>query len=709
MADRWILAGLLSVASSCFGAVPEQAPLPVPPEFDPAVQMINRPVNGQSYHPTFHSAEFTAKLVANGTPEDLKLAEAVLQRVMESQERNAGAAHYGGFRWFREEEAVEDLNAVEFTLYYLIPMMLQYQDRLTPKTRREVLESIRLGLEEVRRVDVGLKYTNVVIKDITNSSLGGELLGDRAIAGRGYRKLADWMAFTDQSGGIYEYNSVPYTGMSLRYLATLAKFVKDDATRVRAKTMLARLALTIGLHADPATGRWAGPHSRAYYPTVMGVQGAYLFDPIETKTLKGWIAEGVAPRWLQDLLARRAVGSVVEETASVREQLAATTYFSTSFALGVASRSIASNRANRYIAWESNPFTLHYTRPESHQPGSVFSRYVVNDEWSGGYSPGPGRAPDYFLRDSGLFQGVQDRERAIALYAPGTLGALATASSAKVVIGWPRWNPAADQVWIGDKSVTQLPAEVPRGSTVAVASGDAMTAIRPLTFTDLGANASLRLVLKDGALLLEMYNYLGPEKTFWELASPGDFFHGVPQAGFYAEVAERSAFVDAATFGREVSSGRLEDRAESLAAYGHGRRLWRVEYGRSGRTLGIEVDLMNWDAPARRWTQAGELGWPMFDSPWASESRSGVVRVGDAVLTTGSQPAWLFASPSTHRWVAAYHGPGAAPLKLELPGAKIEIPRLATGLVVWDNGKVTVDAIGLEGSPKVTGGELVKE
>ena len=43
-------------------------PLAIPPEFDRSVDMIVRPVGGQPFHPVFHSAEFAAKLVANGTP-----------------------------------------------------------------------------------------------------------------------------------------------------------------------------------------------------------------------------------------------------------------------------------------------------------------------------------------------------------------------------------------------------------------------------------------------------------------------------------------------------------------------------------------------------------------------------------------------------------------------------------------------------------------
>jgi hypothetical protein len=104
------------------------------------------------------------------------------------------------------------------------------------------------------------------------------------------------------------------------------------------------------------------------------------------------------------------------------------------------------------------------------------------------------------------------------------------------------------------------------------------------------------------------------------------------------------------------------------------------------------VDLMAW-ALKRRWTQDGELGWPMLESPLARQSRTGHIEVGGATLDCGVESAWLFASPATGRYVAAYHGLLPAPLTLTVPGETVEIPAMGTGVVVWDNGDVAVEAI----------------
>ena len=43
-------------------------------------------------------------------------------------------------------------------------------------------------------------------------------------------------------------------------------------------------------------------------------------------------------------------------------------------------------------------------------------------------------------------------------------------------------------------------------------------------------------------LVLEMYNYRGPKEGLLGIAWPGGFFQGVPQSGFYLEMAEREEY-----------------------------------------------------------------------------------------------------------------------------------------------------------------------
>ena len=76
------------------------------------------------------------------------------------------------------------------------------------------------------------------------------------------------------------------------------------------------------------------------------------------------------------------------------------------------------------------------------------------------------------------------------------------------------------------------------------------------------------------------------------------------------------------------------------------------------------------------------------------------------VNNRGKEAGWLYACPETRHWVAAYHGLAPAPLTLTVPGGKVEVEAMGTGTVVWDDGTVTVEAVGLQGTPQVLGGKL---
>lgn len=649
-------------------------PLTLPENYNPETFVLSKVTENGVFHESRQGASFAAQLVANGAPEDLELAHKVLDVVLGCQERRANDPHYGNFFWMLEDDVVMDLNAVEFNLEHLIPMMLQHADRLSPEIQARVLDAIRLGLDEIRRLDVLPVYTNIALLDILNTCLGGELLNDADFAQRGYTKLVLWMALTDQQGHPFEYNSPTYSAVTIRALDRLASLTCHGDTRIRARAALARVGLSAALHIHAGTGRWVGPHSRAYHPSVVCETEA------EVAMLRRWIAEGVLPAWIADALDARPATFQVDETAFAERQLAFTTYHSPSFAFGVSVKEAGG---------QSNVIMAHYVRPGAEKPGVLYTRYLTNDKWLGDFYHATDRTKSRNLIEEGEFYGVQQGNRAIGLY---TLGKAGTLHSAKAAFIWTQ-REWIDEIWIGDRRVETLPAEVAPGEVIVIGSGDALFAVLPLTRTDLGRDAPIRLVEREGDLVLELYNYLGAEKGFWELNWPGAFYKGKPQCGIYLEVTQRSAYPDGRAFGQAVVSGVVLDKAETPFTYAAvGERLWTVEYSRAGQTLGIEVDLMAW-ALKRRWTQDGDLGWPMLESPLARQSRTGHIEVGGATLDCGKESAWLFASPATGRYVAAYHGLLPAPLTLTTPGGTVEVPAMGMGTVVWDNGEVAVEAV----------------
>jgi hypothetical protein len=680
-------------------------PLDLPKDFNPDTNMIAREVDGNQFHAPIPAVVLAYSLVENGAPEDLAQAEKTLREVIGCQETRVGDPHRGNFLWEREDGAVEDLNAVQFILFNLIPMMIQWRDRLSPESQEEILEAIRLGLEEIARIDVHPDYTNIVLKDITNSCLGGELLEDKETAKRGYNKLVRWMRHTDKSGIPAEFNSPGYARVAVRVLKRLTDLVEHSPTRFRARTYAGRLGLSIALHISTSTRQWAGPYCRAYLGQVMGDSDLNLDALLE------WIDDGTLPAWLSTVLEIRPSHFRVNETADIKNKVAISTYHSPVFDLGIASQELTT-QSNRFIALQSNVCIAHYTRPDDGPIGLFLSRYLTDDHWVGDYRQTPSRSAS-LLAEEGRFHGVLDGPRAIGLYAPRDPGSgdfgvdgWNRCESAKAALIWDRVD-LIDEIWVNEERVTDLPFDVPRDATVVVATGDVLFAVRPLTIQDLGVNAPIRLIERHGNLLFEMYNYEGPEKTFWEQALPGSFYQGLPQCGYYLELADRSEHPDPLAFCQKVSEGELIDKCEDPFTYHDGdERIWKVAYKRDQLEVGIEVDLMNWKLK-RRWNDREKDTFPMLYSPFARSSGTGFVEIGPAALECGKQGAWLFAARKKRYWVAGYHGTTPKPLRLEVPDGEISIKGFAAGTIVWDDGKITIEAATVKGKPQIKGGELV--
>lgn len=569
-------------------------PLPLPENYNPATYMLSKTTEYGLFHETRQAARLAMNLVANGTPKDLALAEKVLNALLVCQERDPSDPHMGNFYWMREDSYVEDLNAVEFNLESLIPMMLHHGDRLPAELRQRVLASIRLGLDEIRCLDVLILYTNITTLDILNTCLGAELLADQPLLERGRGKLAAWIAYTNVHGHPLEYNSPTYTSVTLRALKQLVDTANDEEVRRLANEMMSKLALSVLLHIHRGTGRWAGPHGRAYQPSVV------CETPPEIEMVRSWIANGTIPAELTKWLDERPDRFQVVETAERDRQLAITTYHTSSYALGTATRALNP---------QANLCMLHYRRPAADRPGVLYTRYLLDDKWFGDAYHATDRTKTRNLPDEGDFYSVQDENRMIGIYGPQNFR---QGRSAKAVLIWTQIEQI-DQVWVDGQPVNQFPYGMTPGQLLIVASGEALIAVRPLTVTPLGRTTPIQLVERNGDLVLEMFNYRGPEKRFWEMGWPGAFYKGKPIVAFYLEVAERSEYADAASFAAAINAGSIEQQMNDPYTWaGVGERIYRAAYQRNGQEIGIEIDLMAWQLK-KRWTERGEMGWPTLE------------------------------------------------------------------------------------------------
>ncbi len=648
-------------------------PLSLPHNFDPGAALPAKTTEYGTFHEVRAGAALAAQLVANGTAEDIELAHVVLEAVLRCQERDPRDPHMGAFRWMAEDTWIEDLNAVTFVLRSLIPMMIRHGDRLRPPLHGRLMEAIRLGLDEIARLDVLAAYTNITALDILNTCLGGELLHDPVLLARGRAKLATWLEFTNQSGHPHEFNSPTYLPVTMRALGLLAKLTQDPTTRSRAQAMLARLGLSAALHLHPATGRWAGPHGRAYHPSIL------TETPPERMLLDEWIQDGLVPPWLGRLWDALPGSYTVTETASRPLEMALTTTLTPAYALGVATKGLSP---------QSNVVMAHMTRRGADHPGVFITRCIVNDKWLGDSYHRTDRTRTRNLLDEGEFWGVQAGSRALGIYSPTRLG---ETQSVKVAWIWVR-RETVDALWMGGQRVESLPQDVPPDTTVVAAVGDAYVAVRPLSFTRLGSQTPLRLVERQGDLVLERYSYQGPAKTFWELNWPGPFFQGRPFSSFYVEMASRGDYADGAAFAQAIDTGQFEEHLDPASTYaGQGERRYRALYRRGDAELGIEIDLMQWRL-LHRWSHEGELGWPALAAPFVRQASRGPIQLGDVTLECAQGPVWLAALPHADLYVAGYLGLEPADVTLTTPHGAARVLGTEAGVISVVEGAVNVDA-----------------
>ena len=667
--------------------------------YDPDVHLVASTIDNGVFHSAWMSTEYAVALVENGSREEIERAEAVIDAVLDCQDMDARSPHYGNFKWEHEDLAVEDLNAVQFVLVRLIPLLLNRSDRLSNELVARINARIRLGLDEVRRIDVSPIYSNIVAQDISNSILGGQLLNLPEYVQRGVGKLRLWLNVIDQSGIPHEYNSPTYSFVTIEALHKIVAFSDHPEASMLAQLIISRIGLSVALRLHSETGRLAPPHCRAYYPHLV-----FESSP-EEAIFSQLIRRGKVPSWLETVLNHRPTQRMVTETSDAEAGVVISSYLDSEFSIGVASQELAT-QSNRFISNQSNVFSIHYTRENHSTPGVVFSRYLINDKWLGDYRTTPSRSNDHVFRDEGSFRGVLAGPRAFGMYTSRELDAWSRCSSAKAVLIWSR-EEDVDEIWVDGSRINGLPADVPERSVIVVACGEVYIVVRPLERTNLGVHAPVRIVEHRGSLVLEMYNYLGPDKTFWELANPGAFFQGYVRNGFYVEVVARSRYPSGRQVFEAFATGQITEKLEEARTFdGEISRQWSVGYESEDHSVGMEVDLMRWQI-LRRWADGADLDFPMLSSPLALETRSGYIEVGNARLHCGKNAAWLVALPDADLWVAAYHGPEASALRLEVPDGRVHLENLEAGFVLWDKGQVTIDAIGLQAEPDVVGAQVV--
>jgi hypothetical protein len=667
--------------------------------FDPQAGLIEVRTDTGVFHPIRESLGYAATLLAAEGAPALAQAEAILARALEAQERHPGHIHQGGFKWMDEDRGVTDLNAVQFALEQIVPLLIRYGPQLSQGLRQQLIDAVRLGAAEIERLDVGLGYTNIALLDILNTVLAGQVLGDAHLQARGSDKLDAWIAFTNRSGAVPEYNSPTYLPVDLTALAELAAHADDERVAVKARVMEERLWLHAALHYHAATAQLAGPHSRAYHNDVTGgICGVkhLLYGMLGDERLRrrsayatqrqgggstraGSVAYHLPP-YIERILRSDSQRRSVAETADADAGVDLTTFMTAEYALGSASR---------HSHTQNDRLILYYRAPAPRDVGVLFSRYIVNEKRFGSHFHATDRSTANNLNEEGMFWGVQSENRAIALYALEPQAAPVHSLKTEVYI---LDGAELQGLWVNDQAVDVRagPVALRPLDCVCVADGDTYIALRPLEPENLGYEAPILLSLRDGELVLSIYNYYqGEEKRFWEYAQlGGPFYKRNIRAGFVIEVGDRAEYGDVATFRRHVAEGTIADRMQGVER--------EVSYTSGARQIALRVDLRANRLVERR-IDGAVYQAPMLMSPLALQSRAGMLKLGSATLACGPEPAWLVADQQGQCWAAANPTDSAVSLSLTTPVASVMCDAFGFGRVaVYGGEQVLIDVIAAE-------------
>ena len=214
----------------------------------------------------------------------------------------------------------------------------------------------------------------------------------------------------------------------------------------------------------------------------------------------------------------------------------------------------------------------------------MYSRYVVNDRNWGTMGPAPDRPKEGNFYDHGHFAGVQQRNKAIGLYA--LMPEQEEVFSLKTVIAFQSGDEL-ENVWIND-TLAQTDQELQTSDWLIVEDGGVYVGVRALEPTALNGNAPIKLERGPlGELWLAIYNYDGAAIRFWDYASlKGAFWRGNLRAGFVVEVAERHEYESAADFLSYLQQAQIADAVDEDF-------IRTVTYSNNDESLTINYDLWN--------------------------------------------------------------------------------------------------------------------
>lgn len=236
--------------------------------------------DGVWVHSTRLNFDYALALLESNSAPNLERAAAVLERLLDLQDTDPVHGTYGIWPWFTEEPlpkmAPPDWNWADFCGARLAHMLLEYPDRLSPALRARTAEALGHAGWAIFRRNVQPGYTNIAIMGGGVALFAGAILGEAQLVQYGRRRLERFVEYTAEHGDFNEYNSPAYTTIALEEVERILQLARDEAARDSAEAIRRHAWKVIAEHYHPATGQWAGPHSRTYSDTLTADKYAFL-------------------------------------------------------------------------------------------------------------------------------------------------------------------------------------------------------------------------------------------------------------------------------------------------------------------------------------------------------------------------------------------------------------------------------------------------
>ncbi|MGC4034205.1 MAG: hypothetical protein QM754_21200 [Tepidisphaeraceae bacterium] len=247
-------------------------------DFDPQTNMVWGKVTDKGYHtllppnsrahPVRSALKYALVLLETGERSRVDRAEAVLKAALALQITDPTRAEFGIWPYFLEEPiekmAPPDWNWADFCGSQLAEILAKHETALSPELRNQTRAALSNAAWSIFRRNVQPNYTNIAIMGAGVCCAAGELLNEPALLNYGRQRLTNCVIAYDRDGGFNEYNSPSYTTIVLTECERIGHLVKDPASREAAERLRYGAWKTIAESYHPATGQWAGPHSRVY-------------------------------------------------------------------------------------------------------------------------------------------------------------------------------------------------------------------------------------------------------------------------------------------------------------------------------------------------------------------------------------------------------------------------------------------------------------